>query len=124
MLIILNLLHGTKKERTQQSSRILVIRRYQNGDSLSEIAAKILLSRSTVQYMIDKYKSTKCIDDLFGLVCKRKTDRLIQRKLKLYRRKSPSMVKVKIKNEREISSYVDTIRKRVHEVGLVWTSCS
>ena len=107
-----------KKKQHSNDLRTLVIRHYQNGDSLGEIAAKTLLSRSTVQYMIDKYKSTKCIDHLFGLVRKRKTDRLIQRKLKFHRRKSPSMVKVEIENERGISSCVDTIRKRAHGTEL------
>ena len=73
--------------------------------------------------MVDKYKSTKCIGHLFGRACKRKTratiDRLIQRKLKLVRRKSGSMVKIEIENERGISLHVNTIRKRVHEIGRV-----
>ena len=50
-----------KKKENSNDFPTLVIRRYQNGDSLSEIVAKTLLSRSTVQYMVDKYKSTKCI---------------------------------------------------------------
>ena len=69
--------------------------------------------------MVDKYKSTKCIDHLFGRVRIRKTNRLIQRKLKLVRRKSASMVKIEIENEREISLHVETIRKWVHEFGRV-----
>ena len=73
--------------------------------------------------MVDKYKSTKCIGHLFGRGRKRKTrtttDRLIQRKLKLVPRKSASMVKIEIENELGISLHFDTIRKRVHEVGLV-----
>ena len=72
--------------------------------------------------MVDKYQSTKCIGNLFGRGRKRKTrtttDRLIQRKLKLVRRKSAFMVKIKIENELGISLHVDTIRKRAHEVGL------
>ena len=73
-----------KKEHSNEFPTV-VIRHYQNGDSLSEIAAKTLLSRSTVQYMVDKYTSTKCIDHLFGRVpSKRKTDRLIQLKLRLH----------------------------------------
>ena len=78
-----------KKKEHSNDFRTLVIRHYQNGDSLREIAAKTLLSRSTVQYMVDKYKSTECIGHLIGRACKRKTrattDRLIQRKLKMYR---------------------------------------
>ena len=111
-----------KKKEYSNDLRTLVIRHYQNGDSLREIAAKTLLPRSTVQYMVDKYKSTKCIGNLFGRGRKRKTtattDRLIQRKLKLDRRKSATTVKVEIENELGISLHVDTIRKRAHEVGL------
>ena len=61
--------------------------------------------------MVDKYKSTKYIGNLFGRARKRKTrvttDRLIQRKLKLVRRKSASMVKIEIENELGISLHVD-----------------
>ena len=111
-----------KKKEHSNDLRTLVIRYCQNGDSLSEIAAKTIFSRSAVQYMVHKYKSTKCISHLFGRGRKRKTrattDRLIQRKLKLVRRKSASIVKIEIENELEISLHVDTIRKRAHEVGL------
>ena len=76
-----------KKKEHSNDLRTLVVRHYQNGDSLSKIAAKILLSRSTVEYMVDKYKSTKCISHLCGRGCEMKTrtttDRFIQRKLKL-----------------------------------------
>ena len=69
--------------------------------------------------MVDKYKSIKCI---VGCAHKRKTrattDRLIQRKLKLNRRKSASTAKVEIENELGISLHIDTIRKQIHEVGL------
>ena len=69
--------------------------------------------------MVDKYKLTKCIGHLFGRGGKRKTNRLIQRKLKVVQRKSASTVKIEIGNERGISLHVDTIRKRVHEIGRV-----
>ena len=46
------------------------------------------------------------------------TDRLIQRKVKLDRRKSASSVKVEIENELGISLHVDTIRNRAHEARL------
>ena len=65
--------------------------------------------------MVDKYKSTKCIGNLFERGRKRKTrattDRLIQRKLKLYLPKSTFTVKVEIENELGISLHVDKIRK-------------
>ena len=62
-----------RKKDHSNDVRTLVIRHYQNGDSLRKIATKTLLSRSTVQYMVDKYKSTKCIGHLFGRGRKRKT---------------------------------------------------
>ena len=87
------------------------------------MAAKTLLSPSTVQYIVDKYKSAKCIGHLFGRAHKTKTrvttDRLIQRKIKLIRRKSSSTVKVEFENERGILLHIDRIRKRAHEVGQV-----
>ena len=68
---------------------------------------------------MEKYKSTKCRGNLFGRARRRKTtDRLIQRKVKLDRRKSASAVKVEIENELGISLHVDTIRNRVHEARL------
>ena len=57
MLIILNILHATEKKREYSNDLCtLVIRHYQNSDSLSEMAAETVLSPSTVQYMVDKYK--------------------------------------------------------------------
>ena len=73
-----------KKKEHKNDHRNLVIQHYQNGDSQREIAAKTLLPPTTVQYTIEKYKSTKCIGNLFGRGRRRKTtDRLIQRKVKL-----------------------------------------
>ena len=43
-----------KKKEHKNDLRNLRIQRYQNGDSQREIAAKTLLSRTTLQYMIEK----------------------------------------------------------------------
>ena len=43
-----------KKKEHNNDLRNLVIQHHQNGDSQGEIAAKTLLSRTTVQYMIEK----------------------------------------------------------------------
>ena len=77
-----------KRKEYSDDLRTLVIKHFLNGDSQREIAKKTLLSRETVRSMIKKYKSTKCIGNLFGRGRKRKrktaatTYRLIQRKLK------------------------------------------
>ena len=63
-----------KKREYSNILRTLVIRHDLNAGSLSEITATTLVSRSTVQYMVDKYKSTKRIGHLFGCASsKRKT---------------------------------------------------
>ena len=111
-----------KKKEHKNDLRNLGIHHYQNGDSQRGIAAKTLLPRTTVQHMIEKYKSAKCIRNLFGCGRRRKTTattyRLIQRKVKLDRRKSASAVKVEIENELRISLHGDTIRNRAQEAGL------
>ena len=112
-----------KKKEHSSDLRTLVIGHYQNGDLLSEIAAKTLPSRSTFQYIVDKYKSANCIGRLFERARSKwktrvTTDRLIQRKLKLIQRKSASMIMIEIENERGASLYVDTIRKRAHKIGV------
>ena len=113
---------ASKKKEHKNDLRNLVLQHYQNGDSQREIAAKTLLPRTTVQYMIEKYKSIKRVGNLFGRARRRKTtattDRLIQRKVKLDRRKSASAVKVEIKNELGISLHVGTIRNQAHEARL------
>ena len=61
-----------KKKEHSIDLRTLVIKRHLNGDSQREIGKKVLLSRSTVQSIIKKYKNTKCIGNLFGSGRKRK----------------------------------------------------
>ena len=79
-----------KKKEHSNNVRILVINHYLNGYS------QLLLSRPTVQSIIKKYQNTKCTGNLFGRSRKPKTtsttDRLIQRKLKLDRRKLARIV--------------------------------
>ena len=102
--------------------RTLVIKHYQNDDSQREIAAKAFLPRETVRYIIQKYKKTKCIGNLFGHGRKRKitaiTDRLIIGRFKIDRRKPASAVKGEIEKKLGIALHVDTIRRRTHEGGL------
>ncbi|XP_012560492.1 uncharacterized protein LOC105846365 [Hydra vulgaris] len=116
-----------KKKEHCNDLRALVIQHYQNGDSQREIAAKTLLPRETVRYIIKKYKQTKCIGNLFGRGRKRKTtetlDRLIVRKVKSDRRKSANAVKIEVETELGISLHANTIRNRLHEAGTLW-SCS
>lgn len=111
-----------KKNEHSNDLRTLVVKHYLNGDSQREIAKKVLLSRSTVQSIIKKFKKTKCIGNLFGRGRKRKTtsttDRLIQRKLKLDRRKSARTVASELEKDLGLLISESTVKRRAHEIGL------
>ena len=82
----------------------------------------ILRDSFSVHYIIAKYKSTKCIGYLTGQSRRRKTsthtDHILQRKLKIYRRKSIASVKTELENELKVIISELTIRRRLLEVGL------
>ena len=67
-------------------------------------------------------KKTKCIENIIGRGRKRNTsmrlDRIIQRKVKVHRRKSASSVKIDIESELGITISQQTVRRRLHEIGL------
>lgn len=111
-----------KKKEHSHDLRALVIKHFQTGDSQREIAAKVLLPRETVRDIINKYKRTKCIGNLFGRGRKRKTttttDRSIQRMLKKERRISAGKVRADVDQLLGISLSTQTIRNRAHEIGL------
>ena len=83
--------------------RQTVIKHVLNGDSQHEIAQKLIIPRTSVHYIIDKYKKTKCVQTIIGRGQKRKTtvylDQAIRRKIKADRRKSASSVKAVIETE-------------------------
>ena len=89
-----------KKKEYSNDLREVVIKHFLNGDSEREIACKVLIPRSSVNYMITKYKSMKCIGNMIGRDRKRKTtihtDRIIQRKIKSDLRKSSTSVKAEL----------------------------
>ena len=82
----------------------------------------MLIPGPTVQSIIKIYKRTKCILNLSGRGRKRKTtasvDRIIQRKIKLDRQKSAPTVKAEIEKELVVIVHANTIRNRLHEIGL------
>lgn len=110
-----------RKERSSDL-RLLVIQHFKNGNSYAEIAKKTLIPRSTVQSIVNRYKKTKCVLNMKGRGRKRKTtaavDRIIQRKIKADRRKSASAVKNELEKEIGIVIHPNTIRNRLHEIGL------
>ena len=111
-----------KKKEYSNDLREVVIKHFLNGDSEREIACKVLIPRSSVNYMITKYKSMKCIGNMIGRGRKRKTtihaNRIIQRKIKTNRRKSSTSVKAELQTELNITISETTIRRRAHEIGL------
>ena len=89
---------------------------------IAMIGKQVLIPHPTVQFIIKKYKQTKCILNLSGRGRKRKTtasvDRIIQRKIKLDRRKSALIVKAEIEKELGVIVHANTIRNRLHKIGL------
>ena len=65
-----------KKKDHSNDLRSLVIKRYQNEDSQQEVSTKVLLPRETKQYIIRRYKETKCIGNVFGHVRKRHAEQI------------------------------------------------
>ena len=106
-----------KKKEYPVDRRQTVIKHVLNGHLEHEIAPKLLTPRTSVHYMIDKYKKTKCAQNIIGRGRKRKTtvylDRAIQRKIKADRRKSASSVKAVIGTEFEIIISEQTVRHRI-----------
>ena len=76
---------ASKKKEYPVDLRQTVIKHVLNGDSEHEIAQKLIIPRTSVHYIIDKYKKTKCLQNIIGRGRKRKTtvylDRAIQRKI-------------------------------------------
>ena len=75
-----------KKNEYPVDLRQTVIKHVLNGDLEHEIAQKLIILRTSVHYIIDKYKKTKCVENIIGRGRKRKAtvylDRAIQRKIK------------------------------------------
>ena len=110
-----------KKKECPADLRQAVIQHYLNGDSEHEIAQKLIIRRTSVHYIIDKYKKTKYVQNIIGQGRKRKTtvylDRAIQRKTKAGRRKSASSLKAVIETEFRINISEQTVHRRLHEAG-------
>jgi hypothetical protein len=116
------LVMAPKKEEYSNDLRTLVIKHFQNGDSQWETAAKTLLPRETVRYILNEYKRTKYIGTLFDRGRKRITTatsyRLIQRMLKEEQRILAVKVRTEVEQLLGISLITRTIRNRAHDIGL------
>ena len=110
-----------KKNEYPVHLRQTVIKHHLNDDSEHEIVQKLIIPRTSVHYIIDKCKKTKCIQNIIGRGRKRKTTvylhRAIHRKIKADRRKSASFVKAVIETEFRIIICKQTVRRRLHEAG-------
>ena len=111
-----------KTKEHSDDMRETVIKHYLNGLTEREIVTHVLIPRTSIHYIIAKYKSTKCIGNIIGRGRKRKTtvhtDRLIQRKIKGNRSVSSLSVKMELQNDLNINISETTIRRRAHEAGL------
>ena len=110
------------KKEYSYGLRETAIKHSLNGDSEREIARKVLIPRTSIHHMIQKYKSTKCIGNIIGRGRKRKTithtDRLIQRKIKANRPEPAAAVKAELETSLNIVISESTVRRRLHEAGL------
>ena len=61
------------KKEYSYDLREIVIKHFLNGDFERAIARKVLIPRTSIYRMIQKYKSTKCIGNIIGRDRKRKT---------------------------------------------------
>ena len=111
-----------KRKEHSNDFRSVVIKHFQNGDSQQKTAIKTLLPREMVRDVINKYKRTKCIGNVFDRGRKEKTttttDQTIQRILKKDRRTSPEKVPAEINKQLDISLSAQSIRNRAHEIGM------
>ena len=111
-----------KKKEHSNEVRSLIIKDYQNGDCQGEISSNMLVSREAVLYIIQKYKATKCIGNLFRRARITKTnaatDRMIVRKIKFNRRTLAHVVEAEIEVELGMILNANTIRNRAHKAGL------
>ena len=55
-----------KKKEYLIDLRQTVIKHYVNGDSEHEIARKLIVPRTSVHYIIDKYKKIKYVQNIIG----------------------------------------------------------
>ena len=111
-----------KRHEYSNDLRTKVIEKFLEGVSQRQIASDVIIPRTSVQKIIQKYKTTKCMQNLKGRGRKRKTtirvDRLIERKLKCDRRKSSRMMKVELEQHLGVSISERTIKRRANECGL------
>ena len=101
--------------------RELFIKHFLQDDTEQETAQKVLISRNTVYSIITKYKSAKCVANMWGRGRKWKNpaniDRIIQRKIKVDRQKSVLSVKSELKTELGLTISESTIHRRLYEIG-------
>ena len=80
----------------------LVIKHHLDRNSERVIAHKVLIPRTSVHYIIVKYRSTKCIANIINRSRKRKAtvhvDRCIQRKIMANHRISSSQIKAELQS--------------------------
>ena len=110
-----------KMKEHSNDLRELVIKHFLKGDTQREIPQRVLISHNTVHSIIAKYKSTKCVANMWERGRKRKTtanmDRIIQRKIKMDREKSAQSAKSELKTELGLTISESTIRRRLYEIG-------
>ena len=98
-----------------------MIQKFLNSDFQRQVFTDMLLPRTSVRKMTNKYEATKCLGNLTGRRRKWETtirvDRLIEHKLKCDRRKPACIVRTEL--EQEVGVYIAEciIKRRANEHG-------
>lgn len=112
---------GRKKSETSVELRNLIINHHKNGKSLSEISVIVERSRSTVQYVVKRYKNENRIENLprnvNRKILSKMDDRYILRQIKQNPKISAPKIasKVKIDLNKDVSA--ETILRSIRNQG-------
>lgn len=101
--------------------RQLIVKYHNMGLGYKKISKRLLIPRSTVASIVQKYKKTGNIANKKGQGRKKKTteriDRAIVRKILANRRQSAVKIAYEIQNEFNVNLHPQTIRNRINSKG-------
>jgi transposase len=101
--------------------RQLVVDLFQDGESLAQIGQQLLMAKSSVQYIVQKFKKLKLVANLPGRGRKRLTtprqDKIIRARMLENRRKTASEMAAELRQDLSLIVSPQLIRNRLHEAG-------
>jgi transposase len=108
---------STRKEHSMQI-RQLVVDLFQDGESLAQIGQWLRMSKSSVQYIVQKFKKLKLVAYLPRQGRKRLTtprqDKIIRARMLENRRKTASEMAAELRQDLFLIAFPQLIRQRLH----------